>query len=138
MTNKEPKITPFITFCGQAKEAVDFYVKTFPNSKLISIAYFEEGDRGVPGDVLTAVFELNGLQFMAMDMEREYCPQTSWATSFYYDCETEKEFDALFDALSYNGNVLMGPEPVETSSTVIRKCTWVTDRFNVTWQLIYA
>ena len=137
MKTNEPKVVPFITFCGQAKEAVEFYTQQFPNSQIISIAYFEKGDRGVEGEVLTAVFEINGLQFMAMDMEKEYCPQTSWATSFYYDCDSENEFDKLFEALAKDGTVLMGPEPVETSSSMIKKCAWITDRFNMTWQLIY-
>lgn len=133
----ENKITPFITFCGQAQQAVEFYVHTFPNSKIISLDTFQEGDRGVVGDVLTAVFELNGQQFMAMDMEKEYYPTTSWAISFFYHCETENEFDQLFASLSTNGTVLMGPDSVETSSSSLQKCAWVTDAYGVTWQLVY-
>lgn len=136
MKPNENKLTPFITFCGQAKQAVEFYVQTFPNSKLISMDFFQAGDRGVEGEVLTAVFELNGQQFMAMDMEKEYCPPASWAISFLYSCRSDEEFNHLFESLSNNGTVLMGPEPVETSGSSLQKCAWITDAFQITWQLV--
>lgn len=31
------KITPFLTFGGNAEEAINFYVLTFPNSKILSL-----------------------------------------------------------------------------------------------------
>ncbi len=33
----EQRITPFLTFCGNAEEAMNYYVRTFPNSKLVSL-----------------------------------------------------------------------------------------------------
>ena len=34
------KITPNLWFDGNAKEAVEFYVSVFPNSKVISTSYY--------------------------------------------------------------------------------------------------
>lgn len=131
------KIIPFITFCGQAKEAIDFYVSIFPNSNIESIIYVTNEDRGVEGDVLNASFTLYDTPFMAMDMEREYCPTTSWATSFYMELEEEKEFDYLFNKLSKDGTVMMGPESIITDTINITKCAWITDKYQVTWQLVF-
>lgn len=130
-------IIPFITFCGQTKEALQFYLETFPNSSIESITYITKDDRGVEGDVLNASFTLCNTPFMAMDMEKQYCPDPSWQTSFYLELDTEEEFDQLFIALSKEGNVLMGPEPITTDSISLRKCAWVTDKYQITWQIIF-
>jgi predicted 3-demethylubiquinone-9 3-methyltransferase (glyoxalase superfamily) len=72
-----------------------------------------------------------GQQIMFLDIEATaHAPAFSWATSFYLDCETEAEFDTIFAALSKEGTVMMGPEPV----LHFRKVAWVTDKFGVTWQ----
>lgn len=137
MKKEEPTIYPFITFCHQAESAIQFYTNTFPNSKLISITYVTEEDRGVKGDVLNATFELSGNTFMAMDMEEQYYPTPAWSISFLFNCSSEDEFNTLFNALSDGGNVLMGPESIETEQINIYKCAWVTDKYKVTWQLVY-
>ncbi|GAC1373348.1 MAG: hypothetical protein NVSMB39_7710 [Candidatus Saccharimonadales bacterium] len=66
------KIKPCIWFQGRAEEAMQYYVDTFPNSK---ITYLERytGDQGVPdeeklkGKVLTGTFELGGQPFVCLD-----------------------------------------------------------------------
>ena len=57
----------------------------------------------------------------------------SWAISLQVDCLDEPEFDTLFTRLAEGGTVMMGPEPV----LAFRKVAWVTDRFGVTWQLVW-
>ncbi len=83
---------------------------------------------------LNGTFELRGQQFMVMDMEQQYCPQFSWAVSLLIDCDNEGQFDRYFGKLSDGGSVMMGPEPVMN----LRKVAWVTDKFGVTWQLVWA
>lgn len=133
MNISNQKILPFLTFCGNAEEAMNFYLSIFPSSKVISIDYIPNGGQGEEGKVLTGVFELKGQQFMVMDMEKQYCPEFTWAISLFVPCEDEEEFDLLFTKLSEGGTVMMGPEAVLN----LRKVAWVTDKFNVTWQLVW-
>ena len=69
------KITPNLWFNGNAKEAVDFYVSVFKNSKILATEYYpktaEEGladfQKDLAGDVLTIEFELDGVRFAAIN-----------------------------------------------------------------------
>jgi predicted 3-demethylubiquinone-9 3-methyltransferase (glyoxalase superfamily) len=71
---------------------------------------------------------------MFLDMGSEHpAPDFTWASSIYAECSDEAEFDAVFNALSQDGFVMMGPEAVGE----IRKCAWVTDKFGVTWQPVW-
>jgi predicted 3-demethylubiquinone-9 3-methyltransferase (glyoxalase superfamily) len=134
MTNSNKNISPFLSFCGTAEEAMNFYVSVFPSSKVISLTRISKEDRGEEGKVLTGIFELKGQQFMVMDMEKKYCPEFTWAISLFIDCAHEEEFHHLFTKLSEGGTVMMGPEAILD----LRKVAWVTDKFGVTWQLVWA
>lgn len=133
MKDIEHGVTTFLTFPGNAEEAVRSYLKIFRDSELISLDRFQEGMQGIPGTVLTAAFRINGTTLLAMDMDEKYVPAFNWATSLYTEFQDEDEFDSVFAELSKGGTVLMGPESVLD----IRKATWVTDRYGVTWQLIF-
>ncbi|GHV73799.1 hypothetical protein AGMMS49940_11010 [Spirochaetia bacterium] len=126
-------IMPFLSYSGCAEEAVNYYISIFPNSKIEEIEYFKERERGEIGKVKTVVFKLMDKFFLAMDMEKNECPVQSWQVSFYFNCIDEKVFDTIFKKLSENGTVLMGPESVFN----IRKASWVTDKFGITWQIIW-
>lgn len=126
------RITPFLTFSGNAEEAMNYYVRTFPNSKIVSLRRITKEDRGEEGKVLNGIIEILGQTFMVLDMEKESCPKFTWAVSFYIECKDEAEFDLIFNGLKGDGQVLMGPVEMYDFS----KVTWVTDCFNVTWQLV--
>jgi len=65
------KITPNFWFEGNAQEAVEFYLSTYPDSKIISMSYYpksvEEGlaefQREFAGDVLAIDFQLGQHDF---------------------------------------------------------------------------
>lgn len=133
MKKQTQSIIPFFTFKGQAEEAMNYYVSIFPNSKIISLAYFEKGQQGKEGTVLNGTFELQGITIMVMDMEEEFCPDFTWATSMLLNCNKEEEFDHLFTALSKDGVVMMGPEAIME----LRKVAWVTDKYGMTWQMVW-
>ena len=117
------RIVPFLTLPGTAEEAMHFYVSIFPNSSVTSLTKIDEDERGEGGRVVNAQFVLNGQDFMAMDMEEDFMPDMTWATSLYVDCEDEASFDNYFDSLSADGVVMMGPEAVGE----LRAVAWVTD-----------
>lgn len=129
------KIIPFLTFHGNAEQAMRFYAAHLPNAAIESLTHFENTPYGDDGKVLNGVLTLMGEKIFFMDMQQAAeCPPFSWALSLYVDCNSENEFDTFFTALSQNGFVMMGPEPV----LQLRKVAWVTDRFGLTWQLIWA
>jgi predicted 3-demethylubiquinone-9 3-methyltransferase (glyoxalase superfamily) len=114
------KITTFLWFDNQAEEAVNFYTSIFKNSKIDSVARYGDAGPGPKGTVMTATFQLEGQQFMALNGGPEF--KFTEAISFFVNCETQDEVDTLWDKLSEGG---------EKS-----QCGWLKDKFGVSWQII--
>jgi predicted 3-demethylubiquinone-9 3-methyltransferase (glyoxalase superfamily) len=128
------RLVPFLTFTGNAEEAMKFYAAVLPGAKIESIARFETGERGDTGKVCTGILSLLGQQIMFLDMEAAADrPAFSWAASLYLDCKDEAEFNAVVAALSKDGIVMMEPAPI----LQFRKAAWITDKFGVTWQPVW-
>lgn len=110
------KITTFLTYNNQAEEAVNLYVSIFKNSKVVNM-----NRMGPDGPVLSATFELDGQEFMALNGG----PSFSFAEgiSLYVDCKTQEEVDYFWDKLTAGGG-----EP--------GRCGWLKDKFGVSWQVI--
>ena len=62
-----PTITPFLWFDGKAEEAMTFYISIFKDSKILSVSRYGEAGPGPKGTVMTAKFELNGQEFIALN-----------------------------------------------------------------------
>jgi predicted 3-demethylubiquinone-9 3-methyltransferase (glyoxalase superfamily) len=114
------KLTPFLWFDSNAEEAVNHYVQVFPGAKLGKVARYGEAGPGPKGSVMTASFELLGLEFTALNGGPHY--KFSPATSFVIHCDDQSEVDHYWDKLSAGGQV--------------QQCGWLTDRFGVTWQVV--
>jgi len=80
--------------------------------------------KGMEGKVLTAVFELEGQRFMALDGGPFFKP--SGAVSFYVECETQEEVDDYWEKLTAGGN----PKA--------QQCGWLQDKYGFSWQIIPA
>jgi predicted 3-demethylubiquinone-9 3-methyltransferase (glyoxalase superfamily) len=132
-TEKNRPIRPFLTFSDNAEQAVNFYVSVFNNSRIVSLKKYGKNERVAEGLVLNATFELRGTTMLAMDIGKEDAQDFSWAISLFVSCGDEAEFDLLYKRLSEGGMTLMGPESIDG----LRKVAWVTDRFGVTWQLVW-
>ncbi len=134
--NTKQRLIPFLTFHGDAEQAMHYYDGILPDAVIESIVYFEKGqEHGEEGKVLNGCLSFSGQKVYFMDvMSSVPPPDFSWAMSLYVNCADEKEFDLIFDGLSKNGTVMMGPEAV----LALRKVAWVTDRFGITWQLVWA
>jgi len=125
------RLIPFLTFHGNAEEAMNFYAAVLPGAKIESIVRFEKGQRGDVGKVMNGILSFVGQKLMFLDMIAEYdCPGFNWAASLYVNCNTVEEFDTVFDGLAKDGHVMMKEEPYMQ----FRKVAWVTDKFGVTWQ----
>jgi predicted 3-demethylubiquinone-9 3-methyltransferase (glyoxalase superfamily) len=114
------KITPFLWFDDQAEEAMNFYVSIFKNSKVGRVARYGEAGPGKKGTVMTASFQLDGLEFMALNGGPLF--KFNEAISFFVTCETQEEVDELWEKLLAGG---------EKS-----RCGWLKDKFGVSWQII--
>jgi len=109
------KITPFLWFNGQVEEAVNFYTAIFKNSRIIGLHRF-----GNNGKIMSATFQLEGQQFMALDGGPHY--SFTPAISFFVNCTSQQEVDEFWDKLSAAGE--------------IQQCGWLIDKFGVSWQII--
>jgi predicted 3-demethylubiquinone-9 3-methyltransferase (glyoxalase superfamily) len=114
------KITPFLWFDGKAEEAMNFYVSIFKNSKTGSVTRYGEGGPGPKGTVMSATFQLEGQEFMALNGGPQFT--FSPAISFFVNCQTQAEVDELWEKLSDGG---------EKS-----RCGWLKDKYGVSWQII--
>ena len=108
------KITPFLWFDDKAEEAMNFYTSIFKNSKIGGIT------RGPNGTVMSAIFQLDGQEFMALNGGPQFT--FSPAISFFVKCETQQEIDALWEKLSEGGEK--------------QRCGWLKDKYGVSWQIV--
>ena len=126
------KIVPSLWFDKETEEAVNFYVSVFnssphkgPDSRIVSITRYEKGME-VPGadqmegKILTAIFELNGQRFMALDGGPIF--KFNEAVSLYVECEDQEEVDHFWNKLS--------------AVQEAEQCGWLKDRFGLSWQII--
>ena len=118
------RITPFLWFDTQAEEAVNFYVSIFKNSRIGSIAHYEEEAAkasGRPkGSVMTVAFELDGQEFIALNGGPLF--KFTEAISLVVNCETQEEVDHFWKRLTAGGQEV--------------QCGWLKDRFGVSWQIV--
>lgn len=138
------KITPNLWFNGNAKEAVDFYVSAFPDSKMISTAHYPnsaaEGladfQLDMAGKVLTIEFELSKQRFTAINAgpEFQFNPSISFIVNFdpSRDEQAREHLDELWGKLSDGGKALMPLDAYPYS----KRYGWVRDRYGLTWQLM--
>jgi predicted 3-demethylubiquinone-9 3-methyltransferase (glyoxalase superfamily) len=116
----QKKITTFLTYDGQAEEAMNLYTSVIPNSKITSTRYYGDAGPGEAGSLMTGTFELDGQEFMALNGGSSFT--FSQGFSLFVSCETQEEVDELWEKLSKGG------EP--------GRCGWLTDKFGVSWQII--
>lgn len=122
------KITPNLWFNGNAREAAEYYVSVFPNSRITGGATYpqtaEEGladfQQDMAGKDLSVEFELDGNKFVAINADDTF--QFNEAVSFQVDCKDQEELDYYWSKLS------AVPES--------EQCGWCKDKFGLSWQII--
>jgi predicted 3-demethylubiquinone-9 3-methyltransferase (glyoxalase superfamily) len=114
------RITTFLTFNDQAEEAINFYMSIFPNSRILRTTRYGDAGPGPKGGLMSATFELDGQQFMALNGGPSF--RFDQGISLYVSCETQEEIDEYWEKLSEDGE--KGP------------CGWLTDKFGVSWQVV--
>jgi predicted 3-demethylubiquinone-9 3-methyltransferase (glyoxalase superfamily) len=109
-------ITPFLWFDGKVDEAMKFYLSVFKNSSVTNVT------PGPDGSVMSATFELNGQQFMALNGGPMFT--FTPAISFFVSCDTQNEVDELWEKLSEGGKK--------------ERCGWLKDKYGLSWQIVPA
>jgi predicted 3-demethylubiquinone-9 3-methyltransferase (glyoxalase superfamily) len=107
------KITPFLWYDGKVEEAMNLYLSVFKNAKVVSTS------PGPGGSMMSAIFELDGQQFIAFNGGPRF--KFTPAISMYVNCETQEEVDELWATLSDGGRE--------------DRCGWLQDRYGVSWQI---
>jgi predicted 3-demethylubiquinone-9 3-methyltransferase (glyoxalase superfamily) len=117
------RITPFLWFDTNAEEAVAYYLSVFKSSREISRLVREIDDpSGLKGTVLTINFELNGLEFTALNGGPFH--KFNESISFVIRCADQNEIDDYWDKLTNGGSEVA--------------CGWLKDRFGLSWQVVPA
>lgn len=131
LTNPEgeerPTIVPSLLFvgdqCGNAEEAMNFYLSVFKDSKPGEIARYSQGmEPDQEGTIMYSDFSLSNQWFAAMDSAHKHNFSFNEAISFMVYCDTQEELDEYWDKLS------AVPEAEE--------CGWLKDKFGVSWQIV--
>ena len=125
---ERPLIIPSLLFvsdtCDKAREATDFYLYVFKNSKRGAIAIYPAGmEPNKEGAVMFTDFTLEGQWFAAMDGSTDmHNFKFNEALSFMVNCEDQNEIDHFWEKLS----AVPGAE----------RCGWVKDKYGVSWQIV--
>ena len=106
---------------GEAREAAEFYARTFPDSR-VGAAMSAPGDYpdGQQGDELTVEFTVLGRALVGLNGGPHFKPNE--AVSFMVVTEDQAETDRYWDAIVGNG----GAES---------ECGWCKDRWGFSWQI---
>jgi predicted 3-demethylubiquinone-9 3-methyltransferase (glyoxalase superfamily) len=127
-------ITPFLTFTGQGRDALELYAAVFPNAEVEQRTEFGPGEDGVEGTLRQAVLKIGKGRVRLIDTPHRTGFHFSSAMSLFVDCDSAQDVDAIAAALSEGGETLM---PADTYDFAER-FAWVADPFGVNWQLSYG
>jgi len=123
-------IIPHLWFAdNNAAEAMAYYTQVFPNSRILEVTYYPEKGAEIDvhmadkqGQILTGIFELNGLKFMCIDGGDYF--RLNEAFSLVVECADQAEIDYYWGKLS----------AVEEAEA----CGWCKDQFGLSWQIVPA
>ena len=113
------KIVPHLWYDKEAREAAEFYVSLFPESKVTNVTTLKDTPSG---DCDVVSFELFGQPFMAISAGPLF--KFNESISFMVRCESQDEVDHYWEMLSAD------PEA--------EQCGWLKDKFGLSWQIVPA
>jgi len=120
------RISPCLWFDDQAEEAANYYVGIFKNARVTQVQRYGKAGQEIhgrkPGSVMVAIFELDGLQFTALNGGPLF--KFNEAVSLQVPCDTQEEIDFYWDKLGAGGD----PNA--------QQCGWLKDRYGLSWQIV--
>jgi len=124
----EQKIIPTLMFVnknnGKAMEAMEFYTKIFPNSKIEDILKYKDGaaPNENPENVQHAHFVINDYTLTCMDSSYDHKFDFNEGYSLVVMTDDQEETDYFWNHLTADG----GEESV---------CGWLKDKYGFSWQI---
>lgn len=117
-----PHMRPCLFFGDEAEEAAGFYTRLFGGT-VHHTDRFPPGGPMPEGLAIVVIFEIFGVQMMALNGGPGSTPAPSPTVSLTVTVDTQDEVDRYWQALLEGG----GEEG---------HCGWITDRFGKMWQII--
>lgn len=126
---------PFFMFQeGNAQAALDLYFATFPDSQMVRVERYAQGEPGPAGTIKVAVFTLCGREFMCSDSPIKHGFSFTPANSTFVEFDAIEELERVYGILSDGGQALMPLGNYGFS----QRFGWINDRHGVSWQLNFA
>jgi predicted 3-demethylubiquinone-9 3-methyltransferase (glyoxalase superfamily) len=110
---------------------MDFYTSLFADGEILSIERYGPEDDGVEGTVYEAEFRVAGQLVRVTDSPIPHDFDFTPAWSFFVDCTSEEEVEALVQALSEGGMTMMPLGDYGWS----QQFAYLQDRFGISWQI---
>jgi len=122
------RISPYLWFDKEAREAGEFYTSVFPDSR---IKYINTLHNTPSGSVDILSIELAKQEFGLISAGPLF--KFNPSVSFLVACKTKDEVDALWGKLSKGGSALMelGQYPFS------ERYGWTQDRYGLSWQVMF-
>ncbi|MEB7430008.1 VOC family protein [Enterococcus lactis] len=128
------QLLPFLTYNGQAEEAINWYHKAFPNSQITKLNRYGDASKEESDLILEGELKLGNQVIGFLDMSKDFpAPVSTWASTILIEVDNQEEFDQAFNTLKDSGTVMMHEKNYEKYT----KVCWVTDKFGFTWQLLF-
>lgn len=128
----DQKIIPTLMFIhannGKAKEAMELYTKTFPNSNIGNILTYGAGSEGhdIPEpaeNVQHAHFVIDNYSFFCMDNSYDHPFDFNEGISLVVMTDDQEQTDRYWNAFTADG----GRESM---------CGWLKDKYGLSWQIV--
>jgi len=128
----EQKVIPTLMFVhennGKAREAMDLYTYTFPNSGIGNILTYGEGSEGHPNpepgkNIQHAHFQIDGYSLFCMDNSYDHQFDFNEGISMVIMTDNQEQTDTYWNSLTSDG----GKES---------RCGWLKDKFGFSWQIV--
>lgn len=133
MSKTNQIIVPHLWYDKEAKEASEFYVSIFPDSKITDVTTIHDTPSG-DSDIVS--FTLWGQNFMAISAGPFFKINPSVSFIVNFDPSREKDarekIDEVWDKLSEGGTVLMPLDKYPYSE----RYGWIQDKYGLSWQLM--
>lgn len=126
-----PKINTYLTFDGNAREAMTFYAKAL-GGDLRVVTFGEvpgECPEGAKDKVMHAAVTKGDAMIMASDTVPGMPYQHGNNFSIALGCSTAEETDSLFNAFNENATVTMPPQETFWAT----RFGMLTDQFGINW-----